>query len=139
MCSPTGKYSIYLHFFPQFLHPLYKMSTFCRNLGLLNCLQVQSAVLIKTSCLAGYTIQYNFCWIFTSCFMLASFFPSAAFCVLVEGLIKKKLCIISGSCFVSFCFFMMLKNCRFLCFVISVALMLQCTDILAVSIKISNT
>lgn len=34
---------------------------------------------------------------------------------------------------------MMLKNCRFLCFVISVALMLQCTDVLAVSIKISNT
>lgn len=100
---------------------------------------MQSAVLIKTNCLAGYTIQYNFLLDFYQLFYVGKFFPSAASCVLVEGLIKKKLYIITGNCFVSFCFFMMLKNCRFLCFVISVVLMLQCTDILAVSIKISNT
>lgn len=116
------------------------MSTFCRKLGLLNCLQVHSAALIKTSCLAGYTVHYNLVLDFYQLFYVGQVFSSAVFYVSGKGLILKKLCVlITKNCFVWICFLMMVKNCRFLYFVISVALMLQCTDFLAVNIKISDT
>lgn len=119
-------FSFFFPVFTQFLLPFYKISTFCRNLGLLNCLQVHSATLIEASCLAGYIIHYNFVLDFYQLFYVGQYFSSAAFYVLGEGLIKKNPCVwITENCFVWFVvvfFSMMVKNCRFFYFVISVAL-----------------
>jgi len=88
-------------FFPQFLLPLCKMSSFCRNIGLLNHLKVYSAIFIEASCLAGYTIHYNFVLDFYQLFYVGQYFSSAAFYVLGEGLTKKYLCVlITENCFV---------------------------------------
>lgn len=99
--------------FPQFLLPLFKMSTFCSKFGLLNCLQVPSAAPTKASCLAGYSLHYNSVLHFYQLFYVGQRFSSAAFYVLGEELIFKKLLVlITEHCFVWVCFFMMVKNCR---------------------------
>lgn len=65
--------------FPQFLLPLFKMSTFCSNFGLLNCLRVSLLLLVRPVVWQGIPSIITLYWIFTNYFMLASFFPLLLF------------------------------------------------------------
>lgn len=65
--------------FPQFLLPLFKMSTFCSNFGLLNCLRVNLLLLARPVVWQGTPSIITLYWIFTNYFMLASFFPLLLF------------------------------------------------------------
>lgn len=135
-----GKYSLCFWLFSLFLPPLYKRAHCKKNLVLLNCLKVCSAVLNQASCLLEHTIHYNLLLDFNSYFNSPKFFIS---CISVLGkeikMEKKKsgwggrekkqktVCILTvedGFCLLLVFSCMTVKNCRFLCFVMSSVLMI---------------